>query len=156
MITSNGQVPVAWTTSQRAVTADPEHVAEPIALHGAAWWHWRNGDPVGLSDWCWACITPTAGPPPISRALASAECRLTTTPMSPSLSPMGCGRRGRSFDQSFWLTPLPPAGPLVVVCAWSTFEVAGQSTAGQMLCVPRPATPSSSVTQLFHRKGSTP
>jgi len=40
-----------------------------------------------------------------------------------SLSPMGGGGGGRSFDQSFWLTPLPPAGPLIVVCAWSAFDI---------------------------------
>ena len=44
-------------------------------------------------------------------------------PEKPSLSPMGGGGGGRSFDQSFWLTPLPPAGPLLVVCAWSAFDI---------------------------------
>ena len=44
-------------------------------------------------------------------------------PDEPSLSPMGGGGGGRCFDQSFWLTPLPPAGPLVVVCAWSAFDI---------------------------------
>ena len=44
-------------------------------------------------------------------------------PDEPVLSPMGGGGGGRSFDQSFWLTPLPPAGPLVVVCAWSAFDI---------------------------------
>jgi hypothetical protein len=44
-------------------------------------------------------------------------------PEKPSLSPMGGGGGGRSYDQSYWLTPLPPAGPLVVVCAWSAFDL---------------------------------
>jgi hypothetical protein len=44
-------------------------------------------------------------------------------PDEPSLSPMGGGGGGCSFDQSFWLMPLPPAGPLVVVCAWSAFDI---------------------------------
>ncbi len=44
-------------------------------------------------------------------------------PYQPLLSPMGGGGGGRSFDQPFWLTPLPPAGPLVVVCAWSAFDI---------------------------------
>ena len=44
-------------------------------------------------------------------------------PDEPVLSPMGGGGGGRSFDQSFWLTPLPPAGPLVVVCAWSALDI---------------------------------
>jgi hypothetical protein len=44
-------------------------------------------------------------------------------PEEPSLSPLGGGGGGRSFDQSFWLTPLPPTGPLVVVCAWSAFDI---------------------------------
>jgi hypothetical protein len=44
-------------------------------------------------------------------------------PDKPSLSPTGGGGGGRSYDQSYWLTPLPPAGPLVVVCAWSAFDI---------------------------------
>ena len=44
-------------------------------------------------------------------------------PQKPSLAAMGGSGGGRSYDQSYWLTPLPPAGPLVVVCAWSAFDI---------------------------------
>ncbi len=30
---------------------------------------------------------------------------------------------GRTYDQVYWLTPRPPAGPLVVVCAWPAFGI---------------------------------
>lgn len=45
-------------------------------------------------------------------------------PAELSLSPTGGGGGGRSFDQSLWLTPLPPDGPLLVVCAWSAVGIA--------------------------------
>jgi hypothetical protein len=41
----------------------------------------------------------------------------------PVLTPMGGGGGGRSFDQSFWVAPLPPAGPLSVVCAWTAVDI---------------------------------
>ena len=44
-------------------------------------------------------------------------------PDQPMLSMAGGGGGGRSFDQSFWLTPLPPAGPLLVVCAWTAVGI---------------------------------
>ncbi|HEY5881664.1 MAG TPA: hypothetical protein VIU11_22330 [Nakamurella sp.] len=49
-------------------------------------------------------------------------------PDQPSLSPAGGGGGGRSYDQSFWLTPLPPAGPLLVICAWWAVGIAETRT----------------------------
>jgi hypothetical protein len=50
-------------------------------------------------------------------------------PDEPMLSMAGGGGGGRSFDQSFWLTPLPPAGPLLVVCAWTAVGIGETRTA---------------------------
>jgi len=44
-------------------------------------------------------------------------------PEKPSLSQRGGDGGGRSFNHSYWLTPLPPAGPLIVVCAWPAFDI---------------------------------
>jgi hypothetical protein len=41
----------------------------------------------------------------------------------PSLSPIAIIGTGDSLDQSFWLTPLPPAGPLEVVCSWPAHDI---------------------------------
>jgi hypothetical protein len=30
---------------------------------------------------------------------------------------------GRSYDQTYWLTPLPPPGPVLVVCTWPGFDI---------------------------------
>jgi len=49
-----------------------------------------------------------------SRAMSTGD-----DPDKPFLSPMGGSGGGRSMDQWLWLTPLPPPGQLLVVCAWS-------------------------------------
>lgn len=41
----------------------------------------------------------------------------------PSLNPSGGSGGSRSYDQDFWLYPLPPPGPLVLVCAWPAFGI---------------------------------
>lgn len=45
------------------------------------------------------------------------------------LRQIGGGGGGRSHDQAFWLTPLPPSGSLVFVCAWPAFGVPESHTA---------------------------
>lgn len=42
---------------------------------------------------------------------------------APALSSTGGGGGGRSYDQSYWLHPVPPPGPLVVVCSWPAFGI---------------------------------
>jgi hypothetical protein len=42
---------------------------------------------------------------------------------TPQLHSTGGHGGDRSYDQSFWLSPLPPAGRLIVVCAWPVFGV---------------------------------
>lgn len=49
-------------------------------------------------------------------------------PNKPFLSPTGGSGGGRSMDQWFWLTPLPPAGPLLVACAWSGLGIPESQT----------------------------
>lgn len=44
-------------------------------------------------------------------------------PQHPTLMPTGGGGGDRSFDQSYWLTPVPPPGPLSFVCAWPAFQI---------------------------------
>jgi len=44
-------------------------------------------------------------------------------PRRPTLMPGGGGGGDRSFDQSYWLTPVPPPGPLTFVCAWPAFRI---------------------------------
>jgi len=34
------------------------------------------------------------------------------------LTPGGGGGGGLSYDQRFWLSPLPPLGPVTLICAW--------------------------------------
>lgn len=41
----------------------------------------------------------------------------------PVLSPSSGGGGGRSYDQTYFLSPLPPPGPLTVVCTWAAFDV---------------------------------
>ena len=49
-------------------------------------------------------------------------------PEHPTLMPVGGGGGDRSIDQSYWLTPLPPPGPLTFICAWSAFGIAESRT----------------------------
>lgn len=45
-------------------------------------------------------------------------------PQGPILLPGGGGGGAHEWDQSYWLWPLPPAGPLAFVCEWPAHEVA--------------------------------
>jgi hypothetical protein len=40
------------------------------------------------------------------------------------LAPGGGGGGGLSYDQRFWLSPLPPPGPVTLVCAWPALGLA--------------------------------
>lgn len=42
----------------------------------------------------------------------------------PVLIPNGGGGGDRHWDQTYWLSPSPPSGPLTVVCTWTAFAVA--------------------------------
>lgn len=44
-------------------------------------------------------------------------------PAAPMLQPQGGGGGGRTYDLGFWLSPVPPAGPLLAVCSWSAMGV---------------------------------
>lgn len=46
-----------------------------------------------------------------------------SAPEMPSLSPLALRGTGNSLDQSLWLSPLPPSGPLEVVCSWPAHDV---------------------------------
>lgn len=41
----------------------------------------------------------------------------------PALVWLGTGAGYLTYDQEFWLTPLPPAGPLTFVCSWPAFDI---------------------------------
>jgi hypothetical protein len=45
-------------------------------------------------------------------------------PQGPILLPGSGGGGAREWDQSYWLWPLPPAGPLAFVCEWPVHDVA--------------------------------
>jgi hypothetical protein len=47
---------------------------------------------------------------------------------TPMLQEHGGSGDDRSFDQEFWLYPLPPAGPLTFVAGWTIFEIAETRT----------------------------
>lgn len=47
----------------------------------------------------------------------------------PLLRSTGGSGGGRRYDQRFFLSPLPPTGPLTVVCRWPAFGVAETQTA---------------------------
>lgn len=51
------------------------------------------------------------------------------------LSPGGGGGGGLSYDQRFWLSPLPPPGPVTIVCAWPALRLEESSAQcnGQLL-----------------------
>lgn len=40
------------------------------------------------------------------------------------LSPSGGGGGGRTYEQSFWVSPVPPAGAVTFVCSWPAFGIA--------------------------------
>jgi hypothetical protein len=44
-------------------------------------------------------------------------------PERPLLRPHRGGGADLSYDQQFWLSPLPPDGPLALVCTWSAFGI---------------------------------
>ncbi len=54
--------------------------------------------------------------------------RRAGTDGAPTLTPGGSSGGNRSVDASFFLAPLPPAGPLTVVCAWPEWGVAETTT----------------------------
>jgi hypothetical protein len=45
-------------------------------------------------------------------------------PGQPVLMPRGSGGGGRSWEGNWWVWPLPPAGPLSVVCEWPAYGIA--------------------------------
>jgi hypothetical protein len=42
---------------------------------------------------------------------------------APVLVANGGGGGGLSFDQTFWVSPLPPPGPLTFVHSWTAFDL---------------------------------
>jgi hypothetical protein len=46
----------------------------------------------------------------------------------PLLSMSGGGGGGRAYDHDFWLSPVPPAGPLTFVCRWPGFGITESQT----------------------------
>ena len=53
---------------------------------------------------------------------------LERAPDHPVLSGGGCGGSDRSADRDYWLWPLPPAGPLKIVCQWLTLDIGPTTT----------------------------
>lgn len=51
------------------------------------------------------------------------------------LNPGGGGGGGLSYDQRYWLSPLPPPGPVTFICAWPALDLPESSAEcdGQML-----------------------
>jgi hypothetical protein len=49
-------------------------------------------------------------------------------PDEPLLRMGGGGGGGRTYDHDFWLSPLPPAGPLTFVCRWPSFGITESQT----------------------------
>lgn len=45
-------------------------------------------------------------------------------PSQPVLVPRGSGGGDRRWDGKWWVWPLPPAGPLTVVCEWPAYGIA--------------------------------
>jgi hypothetical protein len=45
-------------------------------------------------------------------------------PQRPLLMHNGGGGGGRRYDQTYWVWPLPPAGPLTFVCEWPALGIA--------------------------------
>jgi hypothetical protein len=46
-----------------------------------------------------------------------------TDPDAPTLMATGGSGGELTYDQSYWLHPLPPPGPLLVVCRWPAFDL---------------------------------
>jgi hypothetical protein len=46
----------------------------------------------------------------------------------PIMRPIGMGGGVRHRDRSYWVWPLPPAGPLTIVCEWPAFGIPETST----------------------------
>lgn len=58
----------------------------------------------------------------------------------PTLRPGGSSSGGRTADFTLWLTPLPPAGTLTVVCAWPGAGLAETRTEIDATAITRAAT----------------
>lgn len=75
---------------------------------------------------CWAWSSRTAGLQRTSSPPAAypAESDWPLERQRPLMSSNGGSGGGRRHDQRYWLSPLPPAGPLAVVCAWPGLGIA--------------------------------
>jgi hypothetical protein len=67
-----------------------------------------------------ACGSPTAGRP---RTRAGSQAPLARSQRGPILNPVSFGAGRRHLDRSYWVWPLPPAGPLTFACEWAAFGI---------------------------------
>jgi hypothetical protein len=51
-----------------------------------------------------------------------------TETTEPLLRTSSGGGGGRTYDQDFWLSPVPPAGPLIFVCRWPSHGITERHT----------------------------
>jgi hypothetical protein len=96
---------------------EDDPITEPLTYPGRI--PDTSGVLIDASSYSLRAVTGTE-PAPVLRRLpapaGSESAGLILNPLS-----FGAGRRHQ--DRSYWVWPLPPAGPLAFVCEWAAFDI---------------------------------
>jgi hypothetical protein len=70
-----------------------------------------------------ASSSPT-GARPLTSDILFRRAQADDDPSHPAVMPRGSGGGGRSWEMNWWVWPLPPPGPLALVCEWQAHGIA--------------------------------
>ncbi len=99
----------------------PGHQIDMYGFHG---WRQRRSDPAGLPDELFRFgIEFADGSTVTNLDITGIGAPFDRSPKGPVLEGGGGGGGERRYDLSYWVWPLPPAGPLAFVCEWPACAV---------------------------------